>query len=218
MIGRAAIFGGMSQSDQQVNAYQLRIVLRRTSPHIWRRVVVRSDSTLGQLHQAVQALFGWADSRPGGRATRRGIGHRSDCRLDVRDDAVRTHCESPQTLACLRRRLGKHTAERSIAQEKMIPVACQNSNLRSNQTDQLCVPFALPFCKLVSYRAYRGSVCSGGPILSFSPRPALGNPEADRENHGFVPINAPGSGSLFGPQPGGRYEIPVAMPTFRYKS
>jgi hypothetical protein len=58
------MFGGMSQSDQQVNAYQLRIVLRRTSPHIWRRVVVRSDSTLGQLHQAVQALFGWADSRP----------------------------------------------------------------------------------------------------------------------------------------------------------
>src|ERR1039458_9218124 len=54
----------MSQSDQQVNAYQLRIVLRRTSPHIWRRVVVRSDSTLGQLHQTVQALFGWADSRP----------------------------------------------------------------------------------------------------------------------------------------------------------
>jgi hypothetical protein len=54
----------MSQSDQQVDAYQLRIVLRRTSPHIWRRVVVRSDSTLGQLHQTVQALFGWADSRP----------------------------------------------------------------------------------------------------------------------------------------------------------
>jgi len=31
---------------------------------MWRRVVVRNDSTLGQLHQAVQALFGWADSRP----------------------------------------------------------------------------------------------------------------------------------------------------------
>ena len=54
----------MSQSDQQVNAHRLRIVLRRTSPHIWRRVVVRSDSTLGQLHQTVQVLFGWADSRP----------------------------------------------------------------------------------------------------------------------------------------------------------
>src|ERR1035437_2462494 len=64
MIGQPAIFCDMSQSDQSVNAYRLRIVLRRTSPHIWRRVVVRSDSTLGQLHQTVQALFGWADSRP----------------------------------------------------------------------------------------------------------------------------------------------------------
>jgi hypothetical protein len=58
------MFSGMSQSDQQVNAYQLRIVLRRTSPHIWRRVVVRSDSTLCHLHQIVQALFGWADLHP----------------------------------------------------------------------------------------------------------------------------------------------------------
>jgi hypothetical protein len=47
----------------QVNAYQLRIVLHRTSPHIWRRVVVRSDSSLGQLHHVVQTLFNWADSR-----------------------------------------------------------------------------------------------------------------------------------------------------------
>jgi hypothetical protein len=65
MIGQAAIFGDMSQSDQQVNAYRLRIVLRPTSPHIWRRVVVRSDSTLGQLHQAVQALFGESLKRRG---------------------------------------------------------------------------------------------------------------------------------------------------------
>ena len=63
MTRQAVTFGDMSQSDQQVNAHRLRIVLRRTSPHIWRRVVVRSDSTLGQLHQTVQALFGWADSR-----------------------------------------------------------------------------------------------------------------------------------------------------------
>jgi Plasmid pRiA4b ORF-3-like protein len=64
LIGSAAIFGDMSQSDQSVNAYQLRIVLRRTSPHLWRRFVVGSDSTLGQLHQTVQALFGWTDSHP----------------------------------------------------------------------------------------------------------------------------------------------------------
>jgi hypothetical protein len=61
---QAVIFGDMSQSDRQVNAYQLRIALHRTGPHIWRGVVVRSGSTLGQLHQTVQALFGWADSRP----------------------------------------------------------------------------------------------------------------------------------------------------------
>jgi hypothetical protein len=64
MAGTADIFGGMSQSDQQVSGYRSRIVLRRTSPHIWRRVVVRSDSTLGHLHQTVQVLFGWADSWP----------------------------------------------------------------------------------------------------------------------------------------------------------
>src|SRR5664279_4532501 len=57
-------FCDMSQSDQSVNAFQLRIVLRRTSPHLWRRVLVGSDSTLGQLHQTVQTLFGWADSHP----------------------------------------------------------------------------------------------------------------------------------------------------------
>jgi len=57
-------FCDMSQSDQSVNAYQLRIVLRRTSPHLWRRVLVGSDSTLRQLHQVVQALFGWTDSHP----------------------------------------------------------------------------------------------------------------------------------------------------------
>src|ERR1035437_10070760 len=55
------MFGGMRQSGQQVSVYQLRIVLRRTSPHIWRRVLVRSDSTLGNLHQIVQVLFSWAD-------------------------------------------------------------------------------------------------------------------------------------------------------------
>ena len=54
----------MSQSDQSVSVYQLHIALRRTSPHLWRRVLVRSNSTLRQLHQTVQALFGWSDLHP----------------------------------------------------------------------------------------------------------------------------------------------------------
>src|ERR1041385_8925926 len=54
----------MSQSDQSVSVYQFHIALRRTSPHLWRRVLVRSDSTLRQLHQTVQALFGCSDTHP----------------------------------------------------------------------------------------------------------------------------------------------------------
>jgi hypothetical protein len=38
------------------------------------------------------------------------------------------------------------------------------------------------------------------------------------DHAGSVSANAAGSGSLFGPQPGGRYEIPVAMPTYGYNS
>jgi len=39
--------------------YQLRIVLRGISPLIWRRLLVRSDTTLAQLHLVLQILFDW---------------------------------------------------------------------------------------------------------------------------------------------------------------
>src|SRR5258708_24602117 len=45
--------------DPQI--YQLRVVLRGISPLIWRRLLVRSDSTVAQLHQALQVAFGWDD-------------------------------------------------------------------------------------------------------------------------------------------------------------
>ena len=41
------------------NIYQLRIVLRGISPLIWRRLLVRSDTTLAQLHLVLQLLFDW---------------------------------------------------------------------------------------------------------------------------------------------------------------
>src|SRR5437667_10062569 len=40
--------------------YQLRIVLRGVSPLIWRRLLVRSDSTIADLHRALQIAFGWS--------------------------------------------------------------------------------------------------------------------------------------------------------------
>lgn len=44
------------------SVYQLRVVLRAVSPLIWRRVLVRGDSTLADLHAVLQAAFGWSDS------------------------------------------------------------------------------------------------------------------------------------------------------------
>jgi len=41
--------------------YQLRVVLRGVSPLIWRRLLVRSDSTIADLHRTLQIAFGWSD-------------------------------------------------------------------------------------------------------------------------------------------------------------
>lgn len=41
--------------------YQLRVVLLGISPIIWRRLLVRSDSTIADLHDTLQITFGWAD-------------------------------------------------------------------------------------------------------------------------------------------------------------
>ena len=43
------------------NIYQLRVVLLGISPIIWRRLLVRSDSTIADLHCTLQTAFGWSD-------------------------------------------------------------------------------------------------------------------------------------------------------------
>lgn len=42
--------------------YQVRISLKDLRPPIWRRVLVRSDITLGRLHELIQIVMGWTDS------------------------------------------------------------------------------------------------------------------------------------------------------------
>lgn len=41
--------------------YQLRAVLCGISPLIWRRVLVRAESTVADLHEVLQVAFGWQD-------------------------------------------------------------------------------------------------------------------------------------------------------------
>src|SRR2546422_11001619 len=41
--------------------YQLRVVLHGISPLIWRRILVRSDSTVTKLHATLQLVLGWSN-------------------------------------------------------------------------------------------------------------------------------------------------------------
>ena len=50
----------MNQYRAHPDIYQLRIVLRGISPLIWRRLLVRGDTTLAQLHLMLQILFDWS--------------------------------------------------------------------------------------------------------------------------------------------------------------
>lgn len=43
-------------------AYRLHLWIRQISPMIWRRLLVRSDSTIADLHYTLQIAFGWSDA------------------------------------------------------------------------------------------------------------------------------------------------------------
>jgi hypothetical protein len=51
----------MEHTEKAVEVYQLRIWIRKISPQIWRRLHVRSDSTIAELHDTLQIAFGWTD-------------------------------------------------------------------------------------------------------------------------------------------------------------
>jgi hypothetical protein len=50
-----------TSSTTPLSIYQLRLVLRGISSLIWRRVLVRSDTTLAHLSAILQILFAWSD-------------------------------------------------------------------------------------------------------------------------------------------------------------
>jgi Plasmid pRiA4b ORF-3-like protein len=54
----------MEAAKNTIEIYQLHVVLRETSPHIWRRLLVRSDSSIVDLHQTIQIALGGAATVP----------------------------------------------------------------------------------------------------------------------------------------------------------
>ena len=50
-----------SDGPEEPGIYQLRAVLRGISPLVGRRLLVRSDSSIAQLHEVLQIAFGWED-------------------------------------------------------------------------------------------------------------------------------------------------------------
>ena len=42
--------------------YILKIMLEGTHPPVWRRVLVPEKITFADLHQVIQAVFGWKDA------------------------------------------------------------------------------------------------------------------------------------------------------------
>ncbi len=45
-----------------VAIYEFKVVLRGASPMIWRRILLRCDQTIADLHYAIQIAMGWSDS------------------------------------------------------------------------------------------------------------------------------------------------------------
>jgi hypothetical protein len=54
--------GGRPGLPALPSVYQLRIWLRKVSPMVWRRLLVRGDSTVADLHYTLQIAMGWTDS------------------------------------------------------------------------------------------------------------------------------------------------------------
>jgi hypothetical protein len=49
------------KKPETVQLYQLKVVLREVSPMLWRRLLVKSDTTIADLHAILQIAVGWED-------------------------------------------------------------------------------------------------------------------------------------------------------------
>ena len=50
------------ESSKPIQIYQIQVTLRGSRPPIWRRIQVKSDTTLAKLHRILQHVVGWEDA------------------------------------------------------------------------------------------------------------------------------------------------------------
>ena len=60
-LGSSPASASTLKSNPKAPILQLKISIKQASPPIWRRLLVRSDVSLGQLHHIIQASFEWLD-------------------------------------------------------------------------------------------------------------------------------------------------------------
>jgi hypothetical protein len=53
---------GSMPGPEMLCVYQFRVVLLGISPMIWRRLLLRSDQSIADLHYTIQIAMGWSDS------------------------------------------------------------------------------------------------------------------------------------------------------------
>ena len=51
-----------ARMSKPVEIYQIKVTLRDSQLPIWRRIQVRSDTTLAKLHRILQCVLGWEDA------------------------------------------------------------------------------------------------------------------------------------------------------------
>ncbi len=52
----------MTKANVSCEIYQFHLLLLHISPAIWRRVLIRSDSSIADLHHVLQMVMGWDDT------------------------------------------------------------------------------------------------------------------------------------------------------------
>jgi len=105
--------------------YQIRVYLWQISPMIWRRLLVRSDSTIADLHYTLQISMGWTDSHLNRFVIR---GQEDEpiteeiaclCRGDLLPETMGlTLTEGKELLARFQEKMVKHQAEEYVGQQR----------------------------------------------------------------------------------------------------